>query len=101
MADLWRRGMGACQVCPAEGGHCEGRVQGHHVVSKQALRRHGLHEHLWDVRNRLAVCARRHERHTTLSAPIAYGLLPSSAIEFAAELGLEWWLDRHYPREAA
>lgn len=95
--ELWHRGHGPCVVCPAEGGKCEGRVQGHHIISKQALKKRGLHKYLWDRRNRLPVCQHRHEQHETKVKPIPRELLPQAALDFATELDLGWWLDRHYP----
>jgi hypothetical protein len=77
-------------------------VQGHHAIGKQQLKRAGLRRFLWDRRNRVPVCEHRHEQHTTGYRPIERDLLPSSVFEFAAEIGLGWWLDRHYPvRRAA
>lgn len=99
--ELWAMGMSECRVCPAEGSECEGPIQGHHVIAKQTLKRHGLHLHLWDVRNRLPVCEHRHAQHTNASKPIPREFVSAAAWEFAAEVGLEWWLDRFYPSEAA
>jgi hypothetical protein len=96
-ADIWREGLGSCMVCRFEGVACRGPVQGHHIISRQTLRRLGFHEHLLDRRNRLAVCEHRHEQHTSGFRPIPRRLLPGSVFEFAAELGLGWWLDRYYP----
>lgn len=96
-AAAWRRGLGACVVCPAEGGVCAGRVQGHHVVARQTLRRLGLVAVLFDRRNRLSVCEHRHEQHTTGYKPIPQKVLPASVFEFALELDLIWYLDKHYP----
>jgi hypothetical protein len=93
----WRMGLGPCIVCPAEGGTCAGQVQGHHAISRQALRRRGLHRYMDDLRNRVAVCEHRHEQHTTRCRPIPRELLPVSVFEFAKELGLSWYLDRFYP----
>jgi hypothetical protein len=113
----WRMGLGPCIVCPAEAlaagatcscasepssscmvhGICVGPVQGHHAIEKQALKRRGLHRFLDDLRNRVPVCEHRHEQHTSRVKPIPRELLPSSVFEFARELGLTWWLDKHYP----
>lgn len=94
---VWRRDLGACIVCPAEGGVCAGPVQGHHAVGKQTLRRNGFAAFLDDVRNRVPTCEHRHEQHTTGYRLIPRAVLPASVFEFADELGLGWWLDKHYP----
>lgn len=94
---LWRRDLGPCVVCPAEGGVCAGPVQGHHAVSKSKLRQVGLTAACMDLRNRVGVCEHRHEQHTTGFRPIPREVLPPSVFEFAAEMGLGWWLDKHYP----
>ena len=94
----WRSGMGSCQVCRYEAlSGCLGPVQPHHVVEAKTLKKRGLREYLYDVRNRLPVCEWRHEQHTTRFKPIPRSLIPSSAEEFAAELGLTYLLDRYYP----
>lgn len=79
--------------------------QGHHVIPQQTLKNlfpngHGgrtLPQILWDPRNGMAVERRRHERHTSAHERIARSELPASVFEFAGELGLDWYLDRHYP----
>ena len=98
--EIWREGLGPCVVCPLEGGVCIGEVQGHHILSKQLLRRRGLFFEMLDHRNRLAVCEHRHEQHTTGYKPIPRAALPASVFEFAKELDLEWWLDKHYALSA-
>ncbi len=95
---LWTAGLGDCAVCRLEGGSCSGRVQGHHVVAKQALKRRGLVDWLYDTRNRLAVCEKRHMQHESGFRRIPRALVPASAEEFAGELGLDWLLDRVYGR---
>jgi hypothetical protein len=99
MAGIWREDIGACAVCPAEGVACRGPVQSHHLIAKGALKRRHLDEHLWDKRNRLAVCEWRHEQHTTRFKPIPRELLPPAVWEFAEELGLTYLIERAYPPE--
>jgi hypothetical protein len=96
-SDLWREGLGRCQVCPAEGKACRGRIQGHHVIEKKTLRRHGLDEFVWDKRNRLSVCEYRHEQHTSRYNPIPRSLVPQDALDFAREIGLDYVIERYYP----
>lgn len=98
-ADIWREGLTGCEVCENEGTACRGPIQGHHVVSKQKLKRLGHTDHLLDKRNRLGVCEHRHEQHTTGHKPIPRWALPASVFEFTEELGLTWYLDRYYPAE--
>lgn len=93
---LWRTDLGPCTICPAEGGTCGGPVQGHHAVAKEALKRRAMWAFLWDRRNRVPVCEFRHEQETTGYKPIPRELLPGSVFEFADELGLGWYIDRHY-----
>lgn len=93
---LWKAHVGPCQVCPAEGGECQGDVQGHHAVSKQALKRRGLHAFLWDTRNKIDVCTHRHEQVTNAYRPISAELLPDDVWAFAADVGLTWWVERMY-----
>lgn len=96
-SDIWRHGLGPCVVCPAEGGECSGPIQGHHIIPRQKLRHYGYLDFLLDRRNRLAVCEHRHEQHTTGYKPIPRRVLPASVFEFAEELGLDWYIDKHYP----
>lgn len=93
----WKAHTGrVCRVCPR--GTCSGRVQGHHVVSQQALRRRGLASPrpLWDLRNKLDVCVTAHDLHTRAIVPIPFELVPAEALEFAREHDLLWWVERFY-----
>jgi hypothetical protein len=92
---LWPVGME--HRCVRHGPDCQGRVAGHHVIAKQALRRRGLHAFLWDRRNRMPLCEFHHQRHTLRYDPVPSSLLSAEAREFAAELGLEWLLEKSYP----
>lgn len=72
----------------------------HHPLEKGLLRARGLHEHVWDDRNGIAVRRRVHERHTNRSEPIRRIYVPASAYEFARELG-PWAvarIDEKHPR---
>jgi len=97
MADLWRQGLGPCALRALPGHECEGRVEGHHAITRQALRTRGLAEHQWDRRNRVPLCDRAHTSHHTASQRVPRELLPPAVFEFADELGLRWLLDRVYP----
>lgn len=96
--ELFRRNVGPCVMGPDE---CEGRVEAHHVVTRQTLRKHGLEIEEWNVDNRMGLCERHHDRHHARSQPVQMELVPGVAVDFAFELGLEWWLERYYPADEA
>jgi hypothetical protein len=77
------------------------RVEGHHVIAKRHLKARGLHAHLWDTRNGLALCVYHHDRHERWMQRVPYELVPYDAFEFAAELGLDWMIPDDYPRGAS
>lgn len=95
----WKRRvcLNGCQVHdnPED---CSGPIEGHHVITRQSLRKRGLSYLDWDTRNSLACCQRAHRRHTGAVERISYERLPAAAIEFAKEVDLDWQLDRFYPR---
>lgn len=74
-------------------------IDGHHVLAKRHLRTNGHAARLWDQRNGLALCRYHHARHEAGHQRVPYELVPKGAIDFAAELGLDWILEREYPRE--
>ena len=76
---------------------CEGRLEAHHVIAAQKLRRIGREDLTTDPRNGMPLCERHHRRHTLGYAAIPFEFLPEEAVEFAEELGLRWWLVRRYP----
>lgn len=98
----WKRvvTLGGCIVHddPAD---CVDPLEGHHVISQQALRKRGLHDFLWDVRNGVGVCGRAHRRHDLATERIPREKLPPCVWEFAAEHGLTWYLERFYPERIA
>ena len=79
------------------------RVQGHHVLSQQVLRRHARRFGydvlvlLWDPRNGIPVCEPDHAAHTSAKRRIPLDVIPASAFEFADEIGLRWQVERDYP----
>lgn len=95
----WKRRV-CLQGCAihTEFAECEGTLEAHHIITQQALRKRGFTWSLWDTRNGLPICAHRHAQHTRAIQRIPYEALPQSAIEFANEVGLEWQLERYYPR---
>lgn len=83
---------------PAE---CELPLQVAHVIPKQALRRRRLDEYVYDARNGILVCYRAHRRSDAGLERFPVDRLPDSVWEFAAELGLEWYVERLYGARAA
>lgn len=73
------------------------RIEGHHVLARRHLKAHGYHGRLWDTRNGLALCTYHHHRHEWGMQRVPYELVPDDALEFAAELELEWLIEREYP----
>lgn len=99
VADIWREGLGPCAVCGRSSR--KWRIDAHHIIPKRVLIRLGFSEYVMDKRNRLPVCRDHHESHHNRSHPLPRRLLPEAAFAFADELGISWYLDRHYPKEAA
>jgi cytochrome c553 len=67
------------------------RLQGHHVISQQVLKREcaslelsveQTQDILWDHRNGIALCTRCHERHTNAVERIRLARLPARVLEF-------------------
>jgi 5-methylcytosine-specific restriction endonuclease McrA len=89
-----------CAVCGAKG-----RMDAHHVISQQALKRRAAESGLdpllltGDPANGMPLCRRCHEKHTNAVESIPRHLVPRSAWTFAASLGLTWWIERFYPDE--
>lgn len=95
----WKRrvSLTGC-VVHANPSDCEWPLEAHHVIAAHQLKKRGLHHLLYDVRNGLCLCYRAHRRHTNRTEPIDYSYLSQQAIDFATEVGLDWQLDRDYPR---
>lgn len=68
----------------------------HHCVYAQTLRQRGLASLVWDTKNRMLVPWKRHAQHHSGEDLIRVLDLPASTIEFAAENGLGWFIERHY-----
>lgn len=103
-----------CELCAGVGPHRA--AQWHHWLPQQQIRvfvrglrlvdeEHDrvLRELLRDERNLSALCVARHMDHEGGGRPFARSDVPSSAFEFAAELGPEWLerLRRAYPEPAS
>lgn len=83
-------------------------LESHHVTPQQLLRRVARERGLYapallsDARNRLVLCSGPqscHARHEAAFRRVPRGLVPAEALEFAADLGLEWYIERTYPGE--
>lgn len=59
----------------------------HHPLEKALLRERGLHEHVWDERNGMAIKRAVHTGHTSRMRPIPRRYVPQGAFIFARELG--------------
>lgn len=93
-----------CAMC----GETDGtKLQGHHVISQQHLRREararGIDEDvlLWDERVGMSLCETCHNRHESRFAPVPYEKLTEAHLEFAEEMGLVWLLENCYPKAPA
>lgn len=100
-----------CKVCGPEGRQCAGGTEAHHVLDQQWLKRHvrslrlprdeahaALRSLLWDPRNGLGICTRRHDLHTRGIHRIPRAVVPAKAWQFAGELpGGRERLLRMYP----
>jgi hypothetical protein len=84
--------------CVMPGEHF-GPIQGHHVITKSRLKREGLSDAVWDVRNGVPVCELHHAQHHAHRERLPRELLPAGVFEFAADYGLGWVLDREYPEQ--
>lgn len=73
-------------------------LQAAHVIPKQTLRRTGLADHIWNPLNGMALCTDCHAEHDTYKHRVD---APESAYEFAEALGMGWYMEKHYRKEAA
>lgn len=92
--------------------HDREAVHAHHVITQQALVDHlraklrddrALKLILSDPRNGMPLCKECHDAHhhpAVNDGRLPYATLKPCHLEFAATYGLEWWLEKHYPREA-
>lgn len=90
----WRAQPGeACARCGMQA------ADGHHIVTAQFLRVNGFADRLWDPRNRLPLCRQCHAAHHGTRRITRRFLLMNApgVFAFAAELGVDWVLDREYP----
>lgn len=98
--------MGGCVMCPpSRPVPPEVRpdlriLEAHHILEKEKLKRLGLPpEAVHDPRNALCLCVHHHDQHEHHRERVPRGLLPAGTFEWAAGHGVEWLLDRTYPKE--
>ncbi len=98
----WKRYI--CQAGCAVCGETDGtKLQAHHVIQQQRLRREAksrgldLDRLLWDDRVGLCLCEPCHNAHTSAMKRVPRSALRPENWEFARELGLEHWLEHDYP----
>lgn len=77
---------------------CEFPLQAHHILTQQQLKKHGLAEFILDTDVGMGLCYEAHRKHHSAVRRIPYELVPDAAIRFAFEHGLDYLLDRYYPR---
>ena len=99
-------------ACYLNGRHgpCSGPLDLHHWISKHTLKvrisvsgeRHAeISRALTDDRNLSVLCRTHHERFHNKRFYVKRSELPPAVEDFARDFGLEAWLDRDYPKEAA
>jgi hypothetical protein len=80
-------------------------VEGHHVITQQALRQNAqangyeFERVRWDFRNCLPLCRRHHEAHHNASHRLSLRVVRKACPkidQFAREVGLAWFLERTY-----
>lgn len=79
----------------------------HHAIDQQALRRRakdlGIDADwlLWDPRVGVPLTDREHVDHHSWKRRLTLDELPDDVWRFAADYGLEYWLERHHVARAA
>lgn len=105
---LYKKGMPLiCAMCGATP-KVGVPVDAHHVIPQRLIRRYvgglGLDEAdtilllrrlLWDKRNRLPLDRRCHDMLERSQVRLSGDLVGEPMREFARELGLDWWLEKH------
>lgn len=97
-----------CRLWPEDRGRCEaisGRWDQHHLLPKQVIRREfkttraerEIAALLADERNLVWVRRWHHDQIERRMRIVPFERLPPAAVAFAAELGLEYRLERLYP----
>lgn len=85
-------------------------IEGHHVIAKQEIKRIARsgrwefdreQDALWDVRNGIPLCDVCHQRHETAFKRVPRNVLPSAALDFAGEMGVDHLIERYYPEAEA
>lgn len=106
---MTRGGRQVGSRCLLADGHCDGFLQRHHLIPKREIRSRyktigrqyidppfPLTVALADERNLVPLCHMHHGRVEMRRTYIVRAQLPDGLEEFAAALGLGWYLDRYY-----
>ncbi len=73
------------------------RIEKHHILPAQTLRRNGWGPELFNPANKMYLCSICHAKHTNYFERIPASIIPVEAIEFVKEIGLLHLLEREYP----
>jgi hypothetical protein len=83
-------------------GLCVGRLRRGHLCPKRVLRQHGHERAVWDDRAWVWMCGGEGHGNTGhhgdfdgLRLRIPANMLPTDFREMMAEIGMEWWIDKH------
>jgi hypothetical protein len=84
---------------------CEGRLIKVHLIAQQTLKREGLRQFLddpavwvWGCGGIMGITGHHGHLDSSKRLRIYREALPVATREFAVVHGLEWYLDRYYPR---
>ena len=88
---------GCCACCGVNVPHLER----HHLIAKQAVRREGRPDLVWDLRNSVLLSPHCHSLHTNAVRRLPVALVSEAARAFAAELFGEAKSDAYFARTYA
>ena len=94
--DFWQRvTLGGTRLCAMRGrGGCDGRLDAHHLIRQQVLRRKAPEEARMDPRVGVALCDRHHTLVTRAMVRLRRDEVPAQAWAFAAQYDLRDELER-------
>ncbi len=86
---------------------CDGPVDACHIIPKRFLKDATLGwpeedalRVIFDCRNGMAGCRKAHDKLDGPYCPVTFDQLPLGVLEFAAEHGMTWKLEKMYPPKA-
>lgn len=94
----------ACFLAQFTGTTCAGRMERAHLIREQTIRREVSRSKLilWAPAVWRPACHRHHgELDQTKTLRIPRSAIPAETEQWAADHGLDWWLDRTYGERAA